>query len=282
MKQKRGSNDYDRILRENFLEPSIGLLKKILKVKSVQALPLPTKMQRTLEVEADGFYLVTEETGEKYIVHIEWQTTNDPEMISRMLLYHALNYRIHKLPVKSFVIYIGEDRLNMKNQLEHFGLNYTYDLISLADINPEEFLSSSAPEDVILAILAGKTRGEEKREIVQKVLVKLQLLLNNDEAGLKRRLKQLEVLGKLRDIQELIIKEKQNMRFVDAVIEELNYKREKRERIAPGMDQITYEYRMRFVEKLLHENVFTVEKIAELAEVSIDFVLNVKKQLTLE
>lgn len=61
MAKKRGGNDYDRILRENFHEPSVGLLKKILKVKSVQVLPLPTKMQRTLEVEADGFYLVTVE-----------------------------------------------------------------------------------------------------------------------------------------------------------------------------------------------------------------------------
>jgi hypothetical protein len=91
MVRRKGGNDYDRILRENFREPSIGLLKKILRMKSVQALPLPTKMQRTLEVEADGFYLVTEETEEQYIVHIEWQTTNDPEMAGRMLLYHALN-----------------------------------------------------------------------------------------------------------------------------------------------------------------------------------------------
>jgi hypothetical protein len=183
-------------------------------------------------------------------------------------------YILHGIPVRGYVIYIGEDKMNMPNQLCHESLNYSFTLIDLTDLSPEEFLSSDVPEEVMLAILAGKSRGEEKRSVIQKVLSKLRLLLKEDEATLSRRLTQLEILGELRSIQQLIIKEEQTMALTYNLEKDIRYRQGLEAGVEKGIEKKT----RNFIQSLLIKTKLSLQEIADIAGVSVDFVKTIKKQ----
>lgn len=272
-------NKYDRIFKENFADPTEGIIRTVLKIHPVQHLPLPSQLHRTLEREMDGFWKANVEPP--YLIDIEWMTTNDPSMPQRMLLYHALGAITYRLPVIGFVIYVGEAPLTMPSEIQQPDLQFRYQIINMHDSNPEDFLQSDLPQDVLLAVLAGKTKGEEKRPIVQKVLAKLQVLLKDNLSELGRRLEQLEVLAELRNIQNIIIEEEQHMKFVDAILSEYDITKDIRYQQGrqQGAEKERREKNIAFVKKLLVKGDYNVEEIADLADVSVDFVLQIKNSL---
>lgn len=85
------ANEYDKILRETFKYPKYNLLKQLLQVEAVSIKSLPPKTQQTvLEWEADTVLEVVPVEGDPFIVHIEWQSGNDPRMAFRMARYDLL------------------------------------------------------------------------------------------------------------------------------------------------------------------------------------------------
>jgi hypothetical protein len=204
-------NQYDRIIKENFREPTKWLLKRLTGIQSIEILPVQSKLQRTLEKEGDMFFLVTPKTGLPFIVHIEWQVKNDKTMPARMLFYH-----------------------------------------------------------VLLAVLAGKTKKEEKREIIQKILAKLQVQLKDDAAALSRKLVQLEILGDLRNVQNIIIEEENKMATLYELYDikrDLRYKQGKED----GIEKT--------IRNLLLKTKHSLKEIAEIVDVPLTFVETIKKQL---
>jgi hypothetical protein len=269
------ANKFDRIIKENFREPTMWLLKKVGGAKSVESVPLLPKMQHTLEKEADMLLLLkcSGEEGD-FIANIEWQATNDPKMAERMLLYYALAFRTYRLPVKSYVVYIGRDKLQMSSEVHHPMLQFSYEIIDLSELSPQEFLSSDVPEEVILA---GRRKKEAYRVIIQEILYKLRKLLVHDEVELSCKIQQLEVLGELRNIQQLITEEEQTMRFADAILEAYNIENDIR--YNQGREKATHESKTAVVKNLLLKTNHTIQDIADFAEVSVDFVLEIKKTL---
>ncbi len=165
-----------------------------------------------MEHEADRFFLIDAANGQApFIANIEWQVKNDPDMSVRMLVYHALRYKMSRMPVRGFVIYIGNEPLRMVSKLEHFHLRYAFDIVDLRSYTPDFFLQAELPEQVIMAVLTGFNSGEAKREIVRLILDKLHHLLGQQPLEFYRRVRQLEVLGILRDAQNIIIEEEQQM-----------------------------------------------------------------------
>lgn len=212
MKRKFNTHQYDRILRENFHDCNVGLIRHLLGADSVVPIPLTDKLHYTLEHEADRFFLIDAANGQApFIANIEWQVKNDPDMSVRMLVYHALRYKMSRMPVRGFVIYIGNEPLRMVSKLEHFHLRYAFDIVDLRSYTPDFFLQAELPEQVIMAVLTGFNSGEAKREIVRLILDKLHHLLGQQPLEFYRRVRQLEVLGILRDAQNIIIEEEQQM-----------------------------------------------------------------------
>ncbi|MBO9572072.1 MAG: hypothetical protein J7497_07665 [Chitinophagaceae bacterium] len=122
-----------------------------------------------------------------------------------------------------------------------------------------------------MTVLAGKTKHHEKREIIRKILFKLHLLLQHDSQELKRRIAQLEIIGKLRDVQKIIIEEEKNMAITYNIKEDIRYQQ--------GVIAATEENKENFTRSLLLNTAFSVSEISNLVEVSEDFVLKVKKDL---
>jgi predicted transposase/invertase (TIGR01784 family) len=205
------ANEYDRIMKENFREPSVALLNVLFKLEVVETQPLVTKIQYTIaEREADLLLKATTASGALFIIHVEWQSTNDPSMCSRMLLYHALIYELYKIEVRGFVVYTGSKKMNMPNSLLHGRLSYSFDLVNPRLFDPEVFLSSELPEEVILAILAGSSKTG-RREIIRKILHKLQLLLKDNQLELDKKVAQLEMISMLRGEQKTVTEEEKHM-----------------------------------------------------------------------
>ena len=173
--EKEKGNLYDRIVKEDsdsifdmLMEEKYGV-----EVKDFQA--LKEKIPRTLEREVDALYkIITDEEGEK-LIHLEYQTKNDDEMVERVQEYNSLIYRKYGIPIKNIVVYYGNEKTKMISQLPEEAIFRGFDLICLNEIEAEKFLNSPKPELVILAQL-GKYAKEQTDEILDLTIKKLEQL----------------------------------------------------------------------------------------------------------
>jgi predicted transposase YdaD len=193
-------NIYDKIIKENALE-----LFKAFTPASVwtDINPLPGKLQSTLERELDMLYMVTEADGTRMLVHMEFQTTPDPEMHYRMLVYFGLISQKYKLPVWQMVIYLGTKPHRMIERYAARRSNFEYDIIALNELDPQRFISSQVPEVIIFAVFA-KFGKEQTEQVLRSIIIKLQQCCQ-DLNKLKKYHAQLLNLARLRKFDHLLI-----------------------------------------------------------------------------
>src|SRR6266852_829278 len=121
----------------------------------------------TLEVDAPLEVIANEQ---EMLLHLEFQTYNDPGMAERLLRYNVLARSEHKLPVLSCVIYLLKDGeappspLSWKLPNGQEVLQFHYQSIELAALSPEDLLQSGQPG---LLPLLPLTIGGARREIVE-------------------------------------------------------------------------------------------------------------------
>ena len=96
---------FDKILKENIAAVFPSLSKKLLGIEVASSEELKDKLQRTTEREADFLRKVITTNNEALIVHLEFQTNDDQQIIERMRVYHALISQRYQLPVKQYVVY---------------------------------------------------------------------------------------------------------------------------------------------------------------------------------
>lgn len=250
---------------------------------SITPLPLAEKLHYTLEQEGDRFFLVDPGNGEeKFIANIEWQVRNDPDMAERMLLYHAMRYKKDKIPIKGFVVYLGNEPLRMQDKVAHFRLQYGFELIDLRGYEATFFLESNVPEEVIMALLTGFDSGETKRELVKKILDKLQQLLDQHPRELQRRIRQLEVLGKLRDVQNIILEEGANMATLYELYDlktDIRYLQGQEDGMGMGEKKGILKTKSMIIEGLLLGTDFSEERIASLTHATEKRVAQIRARL---
>jgi predicted transposase/invertase (TIGR01784 family) len=97
-------NQYDKILRENLEAALPGLIKNLLGIHTVYAEELPDDIQHTKERKPDVLKKITDKNGETFVLHIEFQVKDEPEMVFRMADYFIMLLRRYKLPVRQYVI----------------------------------------------------------------------------------------------------------------------------------------------------------------------------------
>jgi hypothetical protein len=83
-------NPYNKIFRENIGKIFLPLVEKSLGLRIEKTEELKDKLQTTLEREADFLRLVTPENGQPFVLHLEFQTNSEPDMVYRMQEYHAI------------------------------------------------------------------------------------------------------------------------------------------------------------------------------------------------
>ncbi len=273
------ANKFDRIIQESFYGPTISLLRRVMGVEVSDIVKLPRKLQRTLERETDMLFKIGSPQKEECILHIEWQASNDMDMCSRMLLYHAMIWNKYKIPVIGAVIYIGEERMKMTKEISFDNLFYRYKIIDFKELDPSMFLDSEVPEEIMLALFTGVSTPERKRDVIRNILYKLQLLLSKDLQKLNQKLMQLEVFGELRSVQQIILEEEQYMAITYNLKNDLRYRQGLEEGMQMGYKKATSERNADFVKCLIQHTDYDDAKIASTLNVSFSFVNEIRRSI---
>ncbi len=188
---------YDKIFRE--ISPFFlsVLIDQVLKLDIVTFVDLKDKLQVTRQTETDTLRKVTDRKGNTYILHIEIESKNDPTMAVRMADYFTTLHLIYKLPVKQYVIYIGDGPCRMPDKLVLPGIRFGYTLIVLSSIPYRMFLDAGQPEAQMLALL-GDLQGEPVESVAQEIL---QVIVEDPgtDGDKHKRMKQLRMLAQLRN-----------------------------------------------------------------------------------
>jgi hypothetical protein len=204
-RKKSEGNLYDKIFKENAERIFMPLVEQRLGVRIVQFKPWREKLQRTVEREMDFFYQVLTDEGRKFLLHLEFQSRNNSDMIYRSAEYHGISLRRKKMPIRHVVIYLGLAPPTMMTRLPEEHVFTGFELVSIHhDFTADEFLSSQVPETIILAVLA--YYDPEQTEAVLRLILRNLKRICKDENELSKYLSQLIVLSRLRNLQELTVK----------------------------------------------------------------------------
>ncbi len=110
---------------------------------------LPTNLPST-ELRVDFLAKLEDES----ILHMEFQSFNDPTMPWRMLRYYTLiaeQYQNHN--IRQLLVYVGNKKLRMKSKLKLKNLTFSYEVLDIRQIDCKVLLESSDPMDILLACL---------------------------------------------------------------------------------------------------------------------------------
>ena len=278
------SQDYDKIIKENIEEIMLPLARKVLNLPEPAGIvEIPDDLQYTIERKPDFLKLITDADGKGlYILQLEFQTRDESDMLARMLFYAAQLYGKYKLPVKQYVFYIGPRPARMRRELRQEDLSFQFHVRSIIDVAYYEFLQTSKPEEMVLAIL-GNRGTDTPEKVVSQILAALKATVTDDLA-LGRFLRQLEVLSKLRNIQNEVIKQIEAMSIIYDLETDIRYLQGKQKGaeealtsgLIRGLQEGRQETKREDVRGLLRLGVLSIDQIATALSVSSAFVLEVQ------
>ena len=265
---KKEANQYDKIFKENIDAVIENFIHKILKIDFVKSEKISVKLQRTKEREADFLKKITDKEGNNFILHLEYQTHNEPEMVHRMLDYCALLLHKYDLPIEQYVLFLGKGKATMPSKLKYKNLQFHYNIIDIQQIDYHTFIDSNVPEEILLAIL-GDFKNENTETVVKEIVAKLEKTVDLSLES-EKLFQQLLILGRLRNLQEKIQEIMNSIsKYID-IKEDFLYKRGEED----GEEIATEKLILNF---LMKSNL-TVEQIAEYADVSLTYVIAIKQK----
>jgi len=268
--------DFDKVIKENIEAIFIPLLNKLLNLSIAESFEIKDKIQKTIEREPDYLKRIIDNKGNQFILQLEFQTTDNPEMVYRMAEYKAILQRKYQLPVRQFVIYLGANQSSMRTKLPESEQITGFELTSIHDFPVEEILASDIPEEIILSILADFPKADTEK-VIRLIIDKLQQS-SKDENELMRYIQQLLVLSRLRN---LTIETKQIIRDMPItydITKDGLYLEGIEKGIEKGRKEGILQEKREVIVKALQNKKLTIEEIAELADVSIDFVLSIQSE----
>ncbi len=246
--------------------------KNLFDIHAVHTEELPDDIQHTKERKPDVLKKVTDQYGETFVLHIEFQVEDEPEMVFRMAEYYIMLLRKYKLPVRQFVIYIGAGDPIMPDHLLSKPMSFRYQLIALSAVDYHLFLHSDNPEEKMLAILANLGNGDSGQVIEN--IVKQVITSSKGNFSKLRHIRQLRILAQLRNLGV------ESLQFMDSIAKYIT--KEKDIFYLLGQKEGMEQGKEIFVKNLLLNTDFTAAKIASLGNVTEAFVEKVKKNLKLK
>lgn len=210
------TGQYDKVFKENADEIHLAIINRLFQnsIGKVQTEDVPqSDLQYTIERKADFLKKIVPFDGSPpYCLHIEIQSDNDDKMEWRMYIYRGLVSHKYQLGVAQFVVYIGNESLNMKAKIAEEKLHFAYEIVDIRSYNYEEFLNTNTPEQVVLAVL-GNFHGEEPATVIERILQRLKELTTT-ELAFGKYATQLEVISELRKLRKIAKTQINNMPVV--------------------------------------------------------------------
>ena len=191
-------SQYDKILKENLEAIIPGLMENVLGITAVSSEELPDDVQHTKERKPDVLKKITDNQGSTYILQIEFQVADEPEMVYRMAEYYIMLERKYQLAIRQFVIFLGSATPQMTTRLDRPNLKFDFPIISFVTLDYQLFLRSDRPEDVLLSILANL--GGDNVELALRQIVQRVEETSHTDFSLRKHVNQLRVLAQLRNL----------------------------------------------------------------------------------
>lgn len=258
-------NQYDKIVKEIMDSVYMALSKKIIDADFNSVEELSNELHKTREKKTDFLRkIIYPNPAKNYILHVEAQSKDDPNMLYRMQEYHAMIHNKYKLPIVQVVFYFGRGFSKMINSYIYRKNSFHYELISIQEFSYKTFLDSDKSEELILAILAD-FEDKSKEEIVEMIFSRAKLIVNETNL-MGKFVNQIEILSKLRNLDGFIQQFTQNIMALDLKIEDtFTFKQGEKKKL----DKMI----LSFYEKLK----LTTIQIALAAEVSEQYVIDLIK-----
>ncbi|HVW60337.1 MAG TPA: hypothetical protein VHC48_09890 [Puia sp.] len=264
------TNQYDKILRENMEAALPGLIRNLLGIHVVSTEELPDDIQHTKERKPDVLKKVTDKNNETFVLQVEFQAKNEPDMIFRMAEYYIMLLRRYHLRVQQYVIYIGTGTPTMTDYIRSEQMEFKYRLVILSAVDYHLLLRSDNPEEKMLAILADFGSGDPKR-IIENIATQV-IATSKSDFSKQRHMRQLRILAQLRNLEPETLNIMDSLEGIFTVEKDIFYKLGERRGMEKGKEMI--------VKNLLRHTDFTISKIASLSDVTAYYVRKVKKNLT--
>ena len=267
--QRPQSNQYDKIFKENIEAVISSIMKNVLKINAVSMEELPDDIQHTKERKPDVLKKITDKQGNTFVLQIEFQVSDEAEMVYRMAEYFIMLERKFKLTVRQFVIFLGTNPPKMPTQLESERMKFSFPLVVISEIDYLVFLNSNKPEEVILSILAN-FKEENPENVLKKIIQRIEETTKGD-FSLNRYFNQLRVLAQLRNIE---------LNLKNAMDSIAKYIKEERDVLyLRGLDKGKEREQLKFITFLLQEGNRTVTQIADIAGTTVNIVKSVQLQI---
>jgi predicted transposase/invertase (TIGR01784 family) len=281
MKTKKQASQYDKVFKENIEAAIPSIIRNLLGINAVSSEELPDDIIHTKERKPDVLKKIIDSQGEAFVLQIEFQVGDEPEMIYRMLEYYAMLERKYKVPIKQFVIFLGSSIPKMATQIKRERLKFNFPLISLIELDYKIFLRFDKPEEIILAVLANFERDNPKNAL-KKIIQRIEETTEGDFA-LKRYFKQLGILSQLRNL-DMTLKEITMDNIAKYINEDkdvaylIGIEKGVQKGIEKGIEKGMTKGLETFILNLLTQTDFGLDKIANLAGSTVEFVKQVKKK----
>jgi len=153
------------------------------------------------------------ETAASELVHIELQSTNDPDMPLRMAEYCLRVRRNFRKFPQQILVYLGEAPLTMQSELSGPRLSYSYRIVDIRDLDGERLLASPEVGDNIVAIL---TRLPDRRATIRRIVERIRGLGPGEREAMLRRL---SILAGLRNLGQMEKEEAANMPITTDILD---------------------------------------------------------------
>ena len=280
-----GPQSIDKVLKENIESVFLPLTEKYLNFKILSSRVLDAKLQSTTEREADFLRIVKTDKGEEFILHLEFQSDNETDMVYRMKEYNAIigqkqmrkpkgkkAGRPKRLDIRHYVIFLGKGKMTMQTRLPERHVFREFQVLNLHELEFDKMLQSQIPEEIILAILSD-FKGKDPEKMIRLIIEKLKKYSNSD-AHLKKCIRQLKVLSKLRTLDKETTKTINSMPIKYNLEEDYSYKQGIEKGIQRGEERAL---RKAIIAMLMLGN--NPEDIAESLEVPITLVMEIQQEL---
>ncbi len=255
---------YDITFKEIFfsgIDPPKNFFQHIIGIPLVK--PLPTNLPSVKESVVDFLG----EMADGSILHLEVQSTNDPDMHLRMHRYFCLiNEKYPDREIIPFVLYVANKRMNMTTEIKKKYVTYRYELIDIRDIDCRVLMNSESAGDRLLSILC-KIKSERKYvdEIISYVL---QLEVEKRKDFLKKLFLLSELRPQINVVLESRFKEVDMPFKIEIDREELEKYKDQSWFYKEGMERKEREDVIRLFKKMN----LSPEKISDVLEVPLDKV----------
>ena len=150
-------------------------------------------------------------TGE--LIHIELQSTNDPQIPLRMAEYALRVYRLLRRFPRQIVLYVGDSEMQMKSELVGPSLSCRYSIVNIRNLESEGLLESASITDNVIAIL---TNLRSERAAVHRILTRLEQLTGEERST---AFAQLLILSGLRKLSAIVREEARQMPILTSILD---------------------------------------------------------------